>query len=238
MTRPFLTARWRDLILLTYPVPDGLALPLVPPGCEPDRWEGRCHVSLVALQMERVRVRGLAVPGLSAYPQVNLRLYVRHAGRAAVRFVQELVPSRLMAAAAHWFYGEPFRAGRIQARLERENGGYSAEYRFGFDRPRWRIAVRGEGGAPKLVPAFDTFEHWVKERVRGCRTDRSGRLRTFDVAHPPWVIRPITAVEMQVDFAALYGAPWAPLNGSGPASVVYAVGSEVTVSAPRASTST
>jgi uncharacterized protein len=230
VTHPFLSARWRDLLLLTYAVPDELALPLVPPGCEPDRWGGRCHASLVALKMERVRIRGIAVPGLTAYPQVNLRLYVRHEGRAAVRFVQELVPSRLLAAAARWLYGEPFRAGPIQARLERQNGVCSADYRFGLDRPRWRIAVQAAPHAE--VPGADTFEHWVKERVRGCRTDRAGRLRTFDVTHPPWGVRAITAMEIRVGFAELYGDPWAPLDAIDPVSVLFADGSEVTVSAP------
>jgi hypothetical protein len=226
VSRAFLTARWRDLVLVTYPIPDDLALPLVPAGCEPDRWAGRCHVSLVALQMERVRFRGIAVPGLTAYPQVNLRLYVRHEGRAAVRFIQELVPSRLLAAGARWLYGEPFRVGRIEARL----GTGAADYRFGIEAPGSRVAVRG--GEPELVPQQASFEHWIQERLRGCRTDRTGRLRTFDVAHPPWRIRTITQSEVRVGFAELYGARWAPLDGLTPVSVVYAVGSEVTVSAP------
>jgi uncharacterized protein YqjF (DUF2071 family) len=230
VTRPFLRARWRDLLLLTYAVPDDLALPLVPSGCDADRWDGRCHVSLVALQMERVRIRGIAVPGLTSYPQVNLRLYVRHAGRAAVHFVQELVPSRLLAAAAHRLYGEPFRGGPIKARTEEREGAYLAEYLFGLDQPRWRVAVQAAPHAE--VPASDTFEHWVKERVRGCRTDRAGHLRTFDVTHPPWGVRAITAIEIRVGFGELYGDTWALLDTSEPVSVVSAEGSEVTVSAP------
>lgn len=230
MTRPFLSARWRDLILVTFAIPDELAVPLVPPGCEPDRWEGRCHVSLVALRMERVRVRGIAVPGLTAYPQVNLRLYVRHDGRAAVRFVQELVPSRLLAAGARWLYGEPFRAGRIRSTVTQQNGAAAVTYEFGLDRPRWRLAVRG--GAPSGVPDPASFAHWVKERTRGCGVDRSGRLRTFDVAHPPWAVRPVSGVETRIEFAGLYGPRWAPLDATPPVSVLFAVGSEVTVSAP------
>lgn len=230
MTRPFLSARWCDLVLVTFPVPDELAMPLVPPGCEPDRWEGRCHVSLVALRMERVRVRGLAVPGLTAYPQVNLRLYVRHDGRAAVRFVQELVPSRLLAAGARWLYGEPFRAGRIRATVTPQDSAATVTYEFGFDRPRWRLAVHGD--APAGIPDPASFAHWITERTRGCRADRAGRLRTFDVAHPPWAVRPVTAVETRIEFAGLYGPRWALLDATPPVSVLFAVGSEVTVSAP------
>lgn len=230
MTRPYLTAIWRDLVLVTFAVPDELAVPLVPPGCDADRWDGRCHMSLVALQMDRVRVRGLPIPGLTTYPQVNLRLYVRHEGRAAVRFVQELVPSRLLAAGARWLYGEPFRAGRIRASLSQAHEGPRAEYQFGLDRLRWHVTV--QGAARTELPAAGSFEHWVKERVRGCRTDRAGRLRTFEVTHPPWAVRPVTALDCRVDFAALYGPAWAPLDATSPVSVIYAVGSEVTVSAP------
>ena len=230
MTPPFLRAHWRDLLLLTYPVPDDLALPLVPSGCDADRWGGRCHVSLVALRMERVRIRGIAVPGLTAYPQVNLRLYVRHADRAAVRFVLEMVPSRLLAAAARWRYGEPFRAGRILAQIKEENGAAAVDYRFGFDRPRWRVAARGAAEAE--LPRADSFEHWVKERVRGCRPGRSGRLRTFDVTHPAWLVRPVTGTHIDVEFARMSGRSWAVLDATPPASVIYAVGSDVAVSAP------
>lgn len=230
MTRPFLTARWRDLVLVTFAVPDELAASLVPPGCEADRWAGRCHVSLVALQMDHVRVRGFPFPGLTAYPQVNLRLYVRQGGHRAVRFVQELVPGWLLAAGARWFSGEPFHAGRIRASVQQQNGDSVATYEFGLDRPRWRVALRG--GARTQLPDPASFEHWVKERTRGCRSDRAGRLHTFDVAHPPWLVRPITAVDIQVEFAGLYGPRWASLDATTPVSVLYAVGSEVTVSAP------
>jgi uncharacterized protein len=230
MTRAFLTARWRDLVLVTFAVPDALALPLVPPGCEADRWNGRCHVSIVALMMEHVRVRGLPIPGLTRYSQVNLRFYVRHDGRAAVRFIQELVPSRVLAAGARWLYGEPFRRGSIRASLTQHGDEARAEYRFGLEGPHSFVTVGAAGRA--TVPAASSFEHWIKERVRGCRPDRAGRLRTFDVTHPAWAIRSVTTHAARVDFGGLYGPAWAALDATPPASVIYAVGSAVTVSAP------
>ena len=186
-------------------------------------------MSLVALRMERVRVRGLVVPGLTAYAQVNLRSYVRHAGQPAVCFVQELVSSRLLAAVARWRYGEPFAAGRVETSVNSDAGGSTVEYRFGLDRPHNRITVRGS--LDSAVPGAATFEHWVKERVRGCRTERDGRLRTFDVTHPLWALHRVESATCDVDFAALYGHDWAFLADARPASVLYAVGSDVTVSA-------
>lgn len=229
-SRAFLTARWQHLVFVTFEAPDALLAPLVPAGCQLDRWSGRAYVSLVALRMERVRIRGLAVPGFTAYPQVNLRSYVRHAGQPAVYFVQELVPSRLLAAVARWRYGEPFAAGRVETSVTSDAGSSMVEYRFGVDRPHNRIAVRGSRDT--AVPDAATFGHWVKERVRGCRAGRDGRLRTFDVTHPLWALHRVESVTCEVDYAALYGRDWAFLADARPASVLYAIGSEVTVSAP------
>lgn len=225
-----LTARWRHLIFVTFETPETLLAPLVPAGCQLDRWTGRTYVSLVALRMERVRVRGLAVPGLAGYSQVNLRSYVRHAGQPAVCFVQELVSSRLLAAVARWRYGEPFAAGRVETSVTSDAGGSTVEYRFGLDRPNNRITVRGS--LDSAVPNAATFEHWVKERVRGCRAGRGGRLRTFDVTHPLWALHRVESATCDVDCAALYGRDWAFLADLRPASVLYAAGSDVMVSAP------
>lgn len=229
-SRAFLTARWRHLLFVTFETPETLLTPLVPAGCQLDRWTGRTYVSLVALRMERVRMRGLAVPGLTAYPQVNLRSYLRHAGQPAVCFVQELVPSRLLAAVARWRYGEPFAAGCVEASVTSDAGGSTVEYRFGIDRPHNRLSVRGS--LDTAVPGAATFEHWVKERVQGCRAGRDGRLRTFDVTHPWWALHRVESATCDVDFAALYGRDWAFLADARPASVLYAVGSDVRVSAP------
>jgi len=230
LPHPFLTAHWRHLLILTFEAPESLLAPFVPTGCELDRWTGRAYVSLVALGMDHVRVRGLAVPGLTAYPQVNFRSYVRHMGRPAVCFVQELVPSRLLAAVARWRYGEPFVAGRVELRVVGDAGGATVEYRFGIDHPRNRIAVRGS--LETAVPSEATFEHWVKERARGCRTRRDGCLRTFDVTHPRWALQRVESALCDVDFVAQYGRDWAFLTDARPASVLCAVGSEVMVSAP------
>lgn len=229
-SRAFLTARWHHLVIVTFETPDALLAPLVPSGCQLDRWTDRTYVSLVALRMERVRMCGLAVPGLTAYPQVNLRLYVRHAGQPAVCFVQELVPSRLLAAVARWRYGEPFTAGRVETSVASDAGGSTVEYRFGVDRPHNRLSVRGSRDT--AVPGAATFEHWVKERVRGCRAGRDGRLRTFDVTHPWWALHRVESVTCEVDYSAQYGRDWGFLADTRPASVLYAVGSEVAVSAP------
>jgi uncharacterized protein len=228
--RPFLRARWSNLVFLTFEAAEDAVRAHIPPGVEPDRWEGKTHVSLVALQMVEVRVLDWRLPGFGMYPQVNFRTYLRCAGHPAVSFVRELVPSRLVAAVARLRYGEPFQTARIEAHIAEHADGIRAEYRFGPHAPRYRIAVTGSHAA--AVPLETSFEHHLIERTHGCGSDRGGRLRTFRVEHPRWAVRAVSKVDYEVDFEALYGAEWRWLNTRTPRSVIFAVGSDVAVHPP------
>jgi uncharacterized protein YqjF (DUF2071 family) len=229
--RPFLSASWSQLVLLTFEVPEALVRAHLPRSVAPDRWRGATHASLVALRMHDVHLRGWRVPGFTEYPQVNLRVYARHGGDAAVAFVRELVPSRVIAALARLRYGEPFALARIASRVAEGRDDVSVEYRFGPVQPGYRVAVTASRAG--AVPRDDSFEHYLLERTLGCREDRRGRLCVFRVTHPPWAIRAIASVAYEVDFAALFGTEWACLNALTPVSTVVAVGSAVAVGPPE-----
>src|SRR5207249_6400460 len=121
--RPFLAARWSHIILLSFEAPEDLIRRAIPPGVEPDRWNGRTHVSLVALQMLDVRIKGWRIPGFTAHPQVNFRTYVRVGGEPGVWFVRQFVSSRLIAAAGRLRCGEPVRPTPLRRRARGLPGG-------------------------------------------------------------------------------------------------------------------
>src|SRR5438067_8348612 len=106
--RPFLTARWSNLALLTYPVPTLLVESYLPPGCVPDTRDGQAFASLVAFDFLDTHVLGVPWPGFVNFPEVNLRLYARNGDRRGVVFVREFVPQRLVAFMARMFYNEPY----------------------------------------------------------------------------------------------------------------------------------
>ncbi|MFN3963136.1 MAG: DUF2071 domain-containing protein, partial [Fimbriimonadaceae bacterium] len=62
MERPFLTAAWRNLVVVNWEVSPDLLVPLVPAGTVLDFYEDRALVSLVAFQFLETRVRGVAIP--------------------------------------------------------------------------------------------------------------------------------------------------------------------------------
>ena len=72
MPRPFLTARWEDLVLLNYRCPRELLAPLVPRGTVLDPWKGDTLVSLVGFLFRDTRVLGLRIPFHHTFEEVNL----------------------------------------------------------------------------------------------------------------------------------------------------------------------
>src|ERR1700760_2344747 len=55
MARPFLTAAWRDLVMLNYEIDPTLLTPHVPRGCELDDYRGKHLVSVVGFQFLRTK---------------------------------------------------------------------------------------------------------------------------------------------------------------------------------------
>jgi len=76
--------RWVDLLFMHWPVPADALRPLIPPGLELDTFEGRAWLGVVPFGMQDVAPRFLpAPPGPGAFPELNVRTYVRRRGGAA-----------------------------------------------------------------------------------------------------------------------------------------------------------
>src|SRR5437868_4674417 len=114
MPRRFLTAEWRNLVMLNYTVDASRLESLVPRGTILDIWRGSTFVSLVGFLFANTRILGVPVPGHRTFEEVNLRFYVRRElpdeQRRGVTFIRELVPRRAIALTARLAYNEPYLA--------------------------------------------------------------------------------------------------------------------------------
>lgn len=230
-SRSFLTAHWRNLILANYAVPEELLQPHLPPGCELDRRDGHCWASLVGFQFLHTRVLGIGWPGFRNFPEWNLRFYVTHEGQRGVCFVREFVPSWLIATTARVIYNEPYRSARMSMDVKDEPERVTATYTV-----RWcgrTHSLQAVGTKPAFKPAEDSTEQWFKEHFWGFGTSRRGKLIRYQVAHPTWEVYPVRECSVNIDWTAMYGAEWGVMQKAEPASVVLAVGSEVSVSPKR-----
>ena len=257
MARPFLTARWANLAIVSYAVPPALLAAYLPVGPEGETLEldtrddlvqgsreMRAFVSLVGFQFQQCRVMGVAWPGHTDFPEINLRFYVRTVGsrQRGVVFIREFVGKPLIAWVAKTIYNEPYVAADCWGKVTQDVRRVHVEY--GVKWPPGR-AIAGaakteqvfkiSGNKPVARPAAGSVDHWFKEHSWGFgmkparRAGQPARGMAYEVIHPTWGVYPVESYEVKFDFASVYGVDWGFLSGSTPVSVLLAVGSEVAV---------
>src|SRR5579862_8593131 len=106
--RKFLTAEWKNLLMLNYSVAPDLLQPFVPAGTELDSFGGHTYASLIGFEFNRTRIAGAPIPFHQSFEEVNLRFYVRRGDRRGVVFIRELVPKRAVVAVARALFGENY----------------------------------------------------------------------------------------------------------------------------------
>jgi uncharacterized protein len=225
--RPFLTARWSNLAILTYEVPPTLLTSHLPAGLELDSRRGSAFASLVAFDFEETRVSGIAWPGFRRFPEINLRFYVRQGNRRGVVFVREFVPQPLVSWLARAIYNEPYLVAPIESGIAEEPTAIVTIRRL-----RWRgrsHSIEVTGSKPPIRPGEDSDEHFFKEHQWGFGRDRRGRTLVYEVRHPPWDVYPVRSWRVDFDWTVVYGPRWGFLSAEKPTSVVLAAGSPVSV---------
>jgi uncharacterized protein YqjF (DUF2071 family) len=224
---PFLTARWHNLLHITWRVPPALLIDHVPPGVELDIQQGQAFVSLVAFDFLDTRVLGVPWPGYRDFPELNLRFYVKRGEERGVVFIREFVPKRLVASMARLTYNEPYVAAPMSSSFREDDALTQFELTVDYGGRRHRIGVSATG--PLWTPAEDSMEHYFKEHKWGFGRDRNGQGVIYEVTHPVWDIWHVQSTALDVDFGLLYGPQWSFLAEAKPHLTVFAKGSAISV---------
>jgi len=225
MRKPFLSAVWRDLVLLNWRVDAAMLQPHVPAGTELDPWEGEHWVSLVGFRFLNLAVKGLPAIGHRDFPEINLRFYVRREVDGEVRrgvvFLRELTPRRIVEWVARAVYNEPYSTLPMRARAEESQTAYELE--LDGNPQRMAVTPTGDWRGPEAMEEFFIEHYWGYNR----RAD--GSTMEYEVAHPKWRVRTAALMQFDLDVETLYGPEWAKVLSAEPDSVVLSAGSEVAV---------
>lgn len=228
MTSTFLSAEWRDILMLNYEADPAALRGLVPADTELDAWEGRTFVSVVGFRFLNTRVLGVPVPFHRHFEEVNLRFYVRrrtdHDVRRGVVFIKEIVPRRAVAWVARAVYGERYVALPMRHEID---AGRTVAY-------AWRHGGRWNGMAAAIagnaaIPPDGSQEAFITEHYWGYTARREGRTLEYQVEHPRWPVYRAADAAFDCDVAAIYGPSYAEIFQQPPASAFVADGSAVTV---------
>ncbi len=184
---PWIAAqRWEQVLFVNWRVPADAIRPLVPEQLELDSHGGDTWVSLLPLRMAHVHLRDVPpVPGLTGFPELNLRTYVVHDGRPGVYFFSLDAPGHMMV----WLGRHVFHLAYDLADMsmdEVDGKVVFASHRRGAN-AEFRATYCGIGDA---APAADgSLEQFLTERYCMYALDHAGHLRRGDIRHDPWQLR-------------------------------------------------
>lgn len=231
MNRPgiFLTAEWRNLLMLNYAVEPLRLQPYVPASTELDAFEGRTYVSLVGFEFNQTRVRGFAVPFHRSFEEVNLRFYVRRGSRRGVVFVRELVPRCAIAAVARICYGEKYSSVPMSHRMDADFDAKTVEGQYSWGTGGRHCTVKIECERPAFQPTDGSLSQFITEHYWGYAAQRDGGCVEYEVQHPRWRVREASRAEFFGEAVRYYGPQFAAILRNPPDSAFLADGSAVTV---------
>jgi uncharacterized protein YqjF (DUF2071 family) len=235
MSRPdkiFLSAEWRDLLMLNYEVNPGILQKYVPAGTELDSFQGKTYVSVVGFRFCRTRLLGaIPIPFHTEFEEINLRFYVRRSvgseTRRGVVFIGEIVPKQAIALTARWFYGENYvcRVMAHSVRLTNEN--FEVEYSWISANQSCKIRARANG--TPTSPSERSLEQFITEHYWGYSRQRDGSTVEYHVSHVPWKVWTAAHAEFSGKASDLYGEELSQVVTKTPASAFIADGSPVQV---------
>jgi uncharacterized protein YqjF (DUF2071 family) len=222
----WISAEWRDLVMLSYEVDPLHLVPLVPAGTSLDFHEGRTLVTVTGFRFLNARLAGMPVPLHQDFGQVNLRFYVwRQAGsaiRRGVVFISDIVPSVTVTAVARLLFNEKYVVApmRYEA-ISAEQGWASYEWQVGG---RWHRLAATRSGVPRQ-PAPRSVESFVVDRPWSYSRQRDGSTLELHVEHPTWDVWPAADPRLECDVATVFGSAFATALSRPPLSAVIAAGS-------------
>jgi uncharacterized protein YqjF (DUF2071 family) len=179
---------WHDLLFAHWPVPAAELRRLVPDGLKIQEYDGASWIGVVPFRMTGVMRRPFPdLPWVSAFPELNVRLYVERGGKAGVWFLSLDATNPLAVWAARRFFHLPYWRARMD--LTVSNGEYRLRsQRLGNSAAVPFAATYGPTSPPHEVQP-GTLEAFLVERYcLYCRAP-NGTLYRAQVHHTPWPLQ-------------------------------------------------
>lgn len=184
---------WHDLLFAHWPVERDALRSGLPPGLELDTFDGEAWLGVVPFRMSGVRPRLCPpVPGLSSFPELNLRTYVIRDGRPGVWFFTLEAANRIAVRVARAWFHLPYHDARMRCEAHGEDLHYaSVRTHPGAGTPRFAARYGPRGEVQASTPG--TLEHWLTERYCLYAATSRGALYRAEIHHAPWPLQPAEA---------------------------------------------
>jgi uncharacterized protein len=182
-----MTQSWNDLLFAHWRVDVAQMRRAVPAAFELDLFSGEAWLGVVPFYMTNVGIRSVpSPPGLSAFPELNVRTYVRVAERPGVYFFSLDAGRRLAVAVARALLNLPYYYAVMSAERHREVVDYQSVRR---SQQHGQFKAVYQPVDSPFVATADSIEYFLTERYCLYHYDRRGRPYRLEIHHRPWSLQ-------------------------------------------------
>ena len=181
-----MTQSWNDLLFAHWRVDASEMRRAVPDVFDLDFFDGEAWLGVVPFYMTNVGVRAApALPWLSAFPELNVRTYVRVSERPGVYFFSLDAGRRLAVATARALLNLPYYAADMSVERRDAAVHYQSARRMG---PAKFNAIYEPASAP-FAASVGSIEYFLTERYCLYHHDRRRRPYRLEIHHRPWSLQ-------------------------------------------------
>ena len=199
-----MTQTWHDLLFAHWPIDPAVLRAIVPATFTLDLFDGQAWLGVVPFRMSNVAPRGVpALPWVSAFPELNVRTYVRVGDKPGVFFFSLDAGNPLAVQAAWILLNLPYYRASMEVRTRAPSIDYRSDRRIGQKRATLVATYAPRG--PAVAPAPGSLPYFLTERY--CLYQLSHRRRPYrlDIHHPPWPLQDAAAEILENTMAAAAG---------------------------------
>jgi uncharacterized protein len=181
--------RWRDLLFAHWAVDASVLRRLIPEALGLDFFDGQAYVGAVPFRMEEVTPRLVpALHGLHAFPELNLRTYVKIGGKPGVWFFSLDAGQKLAVRVARRIFHLPYFDAEFE--IKGVDGGVE------YSAVRTHRGAADASFAARYCPvgavyrsAAGMLDSWLTERYCLYSVDGAGRLFRGEIDHDRWPLQ-------------------------------------------------
>jgi len=186
--RPWLmTQSWHDLLFAHWRVDVSELRRAVPAAFDLDLFDDEAWVGIVPFHMTNVGLRATpSMPWISAFPELNVRTYVRVADRPGVYFFSLDAARRLAVGAARALLNLPYFTADMNVERRGDGVNYASARR---SRERAEFKATYEPVSIPFVPGVGSVEYFLTERYCLYHHNRHGHPYRLEIHHRPWSLQ-------------------------------------------------
>jgi uncharacterized protein YqjF (DUF2071 family) len=182
-----MTQTWHELLFAHWRVDPAMLRARVPAPFELDLFDSEAWLGIVPFHMTNVAPRGVpSLPWISAFPELNVRTYVRVGERPGIYFFSLDAGSTLAVQTARALLNLPYYAASMTVSAAPAGIRYESE-RSGAPEAGLSAIYRPAGPVRRAVRG--TLEYFLTERYCLYNLHHNGQPYRLEIHHPPWPLQ-------------------------------------------------